>query len=389
MTNLYEILGLTNNASDDEIKKAYRKLAIKYHPDKNKEPGATEKFQEISNAYNILSDPEKKQNYDRFGTTDEQQMPDMSNMGGFNFPFNFNVKQQQKDNNINHTINVTLEEIYNEVTKEFTYKRKIYCETCDGTGCKNKQKNVCNICQGKGRKVKVMRMGPITQQIVEPCMNCNQTGEVVEPNNRCDNCNGRSFILKEKTINIPLKNGLDNGYKIKMENKGNILKSGKTDLIITFNILNHNIFTRQGDDLYIVLTIELYQALCGFNKLITHLDGKKLNINSSDLITENDKKMIAGKGMKNMKNNTYGDLIIGFKINYPKMEKYDGDDVEEIKKLLSKFNQKELKEESDIFRLENSNIETTYLQDYKQTKRNNQQNNNFNNVNIKPECNQS
>ena len=173
---LYDELGVSPSANEEEIKKAYRKMSIKWHPDKNPDnkEEATKNFQRISEAYSILSDREKRQNYDQFGMDFVNNQNDggvdpsdifsqFFGNGGSPFGFNFNHggQRQKPQEDIQLKLNVTLEQIYNEETVEINYSHKIYCKTCNGTGNKNKKKSKCTSCNGKGKKIQVIRMGPM------------------------------------------------------------------------------------------------------------------------------------------------------------------------------------------------------------------------------------
>lgn len=391
-TKLYDLLQVSPNATDKEITKAYRKLALKYHPDRNKSEEATEKFKEISNAYQILSDPEKKKMYDQFGISDESEPPPNDPFGsgspfGSGNPFSghpfgggspfggggdggifehifgqkMGKKREQRENVI-VPLFVTLEEVYCCAVKQVSYTQKVYCKDCDGTGSKNKVKTTCPICNGSKHQVKVLRQGNIVQQVVAPCSNCRATGTVIEESNKCETCNGNEFTKREKTINVTLTDFIENGFKIKAEGKGHQYKDYKTDLFIEINIQEHDVFKRTGNNLFMVIELELYQAICGFDKLVIHLDNSKIHVSNSGTIKIGQLKKIVGKGMKN-KTGQYGDLIIDFKINFPDIDTYDNDDREQIKALLSKFNETELKKEGIIRNMGNK-IEQTYLMDY-------------------------
>ena len=369
-TKLYDELGVSPNASESELKKAYRKLSIKWHPDKNpnNKDEATKKFQEISEAYSILSDPEKRSTYDQVGmdfVKNQSGGPGMDPSdifsqffggnspfgGGSPFGFNFGGRggrPQKTQEDINVKINVTLEQIYNEEFIDINYPQKVYCKDSDGTGTKSKKTPVCPDCNGQGKKVQVVRMGPMIQQMVQDCQKCRGTGRFVPENDKCPNCSGKGFNVKTKSIRIPLRNGLEKGNKIQLEKKGHQLKDGKTDLIIIIDELPHSNFKRDGSNLITEVTLELYQSLFGFDKIIKHLDGSNLHISSSSKIEDGDIKRIVNKGMMNLRTKVPGDLFIVFKVKYPKIDNYSIEEINTMKTLLSKNCKAELQMESDI-----------------------------------------
>jgi DnaJ homolog subfamily A member 2 len=391
-TTLYDNLGVSHDATEADIKKAYRKLSVKHHPDKNpnNKEEATLKFQQISEAYSILSDPEKREQYNQHGM---EFLKNQSGGPGFDpsdifsqffggggspfggdspFGFNFGGQQRQrKQEDIAVKINVTLEQIYNEETIDINYPQKNYCQDCDGTGSTDKQKSKCSDCNGNGQTVKVMQMGPMIQQVVQECHKCNGTGESISPDKKCKPCNGKSFTLKSKSIKLPLRNGLDTDNKIQLEKKGHIFKDSKTDLIVVINLTPHKLFQREGSTLITEVNLELYQSLLGFDKLVKHLDNSMLHVSSSSKIEDGEIKVIKGKGMYDLRNKSTGDLYIKFNVIYPKLDKYSSDDLEKLKKLLSKDLDFELMMEEEI-RTGKIKSEKTILENRKTSSRSNQ-----------------
>lgn len=367
-TKLYDVLGVKTDAKDNDLKKAYHKLSIKWHPDKNPDnkEEATTKFQEISEAYSILSDPEKRSMYDQIGMDfikNQDGGPGMdpsdifsqffggnSPFGGAPFGFNFNQGKpnQEKNDDIQIKLNVTLSQIYNEETINVNYPQKIYCKDSDGTGSKRKIKPKCPDCNGQGKKVQVVRMGPMIQQMIQDCQKCRGSGIFISPEDKCDSCSGKGYTVKSKTIQLPLRNGLDNGNKIQLEKKGNHFKDGKTNLIIQINVLPDNTFKRDGSTLITEVKLELYQSLFGFDKVVKHLDGSLLHISSSSKIEDGDSRIIRNKGMMDLRTKKHGDLLIIFKVNYPKVDNYEVEEINILKKLLSKNCQNEIETEDKI-----------------------------------------
>jgi len=194
------------------------------------------------------------------------------------------------------------------------------------------------------------------QQMIQTCDKCGGTGEVINPEMRCKVCNGQGFSASVKSINFPLKNGIDDGNKVQMERKGHNLKDGKTDLIIVINVIPDENFERNGTDLVTEMTIELYQSLFGFDKILKHLDNELLHISSSSKIEDNTIKKISNKGMVDLRTKRRGDLYIKFKVRYPKIEKFSNEEINLVKKILAKDFDIELQMENDI---KNGKIQST------------------------------
>lgn len=380
---LYNRLGVSPTADKNDIKKAYRKLSIKYHPDKNPndKDGATKKFQEISEAYSVLNDDEKRKQYDQFGmeSLKEGGGPGMNPedifsqfFGGGNpfgegtpFGFNFGQQQQHKEKeDIIVKIKVTLKQIYCEEITEVNFSQKIYCKDCNGSGSKTKTKTKCSDCNGKGKRIQMIRMGPMVTQTIQDCPKCGGKGEYVTKENRCPTCQGVSYTVKNKSISFPLRNGLDEGNRIQMEKKGHVFIDQKTDLIIVINIIKDRFFERRGPNLITKVNIKLYQALFGFDKILKHLNNDLLHISSSSHTEDKSIKKIAGKGMKDLKNGRYGDLFIEFNIQYPDVSSFSEEEINNLKKILSKNDKIELDTEESI---KNGTIKTikTVLEDSK------------------------
>jgi DnaJ-class molecular chaperone len=365
---LYERLEIDTNASQDEIKKKGKKLLVKWHPDKHPDnvEMATKKFQEIQEALQILENPEKRKLYDDIGMDYVKgDGPPEMNQGnpfgpggpfGAGFPFGdmfrgFGVNmggQEERKENIIEKLNVTLEQIYKQETVELKYKQKVFCTICSGEGTKDGNKSDCKDCNGKGMKIQVIRMGPIIQQAAGPCGTCRGKGKIVPENNKCDNCHGKGDVEKEKTIPIPLKNGLGNGVKLQLEGKGHHFKNHKTDLIVIINEETHSVFKRKGNDLYVEITLKLFQALFGFDKVLEHLDGRKLHLHCTGKTNFGSIRKISGEGMTDLRTGIKGDIIIKFNIDLPTIT---NETLEKALTLLDKkeaMNQKNLTKETDL-----------------------------------------
>jgi len=327
---LYDLLGVQSNASIEEITKSYKKLAFKFHPDKNKDniEESSKKLQELNQAKEILTNQEKRNMYDQLGmdfvngTIPQQQNinpEDLFGMfGGFpGNPFMQHKRQQQKENIVLNK-QVTLEEIYNETLVSVIFEQKHFCIQCNGEGTKDGLPSNCTTCDGKGVVIRIIQQGPIIQQIQMGCNVCSGSGKSKNSNDNCSLCNGSGYKMKEIKANIPLKNGLSDGQQVQIPNYGHNLKDGKTDLIIIINEKQHDIFKRKGNDLFIVVELKLFQALYGFNKIIEHLDKRKIHISYNGVTEYNTVRKIVGEGMHILNGSGgRGDLYIKFTIKLP------------------------------------------------------------------------
>jgi DnaJ-class molecular chaperone len=370
-TTLYDRLKINSDASDNDIKKAYRKLSIKLHPDKNPDKDTTNEFQSITEAYTILKDPEKRKMYDNIGMNyvknGDQPNIDPNEIfknffGGSGFPggfenmfggfrggmggmggFPFGRNTQQRSNNLDNCVIekfVTLEEIYNEKLIVINYDSKISCNACNGYGTKDKKTSTCKSCKGNGKNVRVVNMGHVIQQIMSECNDCNGTGEYINKNNICNTCAGLKTVLKSKSVEFNLQRNLNDDSKIILKNKGHNYKEGKTDLIIVIKIKEHPYFKKNYNNLFVDMNIKLYQCVFGFKKTLKHLDGRELLIELPPLdinsYSEDIHYVVKKEGMYD-KHNNKGDLIIKFNIDSININNLDEKEVNILQKLLVKI----------------------------------------------------
>ncbi|XP_019731536.1 dnaJ homolog subfamily A member 4 [Hippocampus comes] len=324
-TGYYDLLGVGSKASADEIKKAYRKLALKYHPDKN--PNEGEKFKLISQAYDVLSDPKKRDLYDQGG---EQAIKE-GGMGGGSSPMDiFNMffggggrmQRERRGKNIVHQLSVTLEDMYNGSTRKLALQKNVICEKCEGYGGKKGALEKCSSCKGRGVQIKVQQIGPgMIQQIQSMCGDCHGQGESFSSKDRCKNCSGHKVERKKKILEVHIDKGMRDGQKITFHGEGDQepdLEPG--DVIIVLDQKEHSLFKRSDDNLTMTMSIKLVEALCGFKKAISTLDDRTLLISSQpgEVIKNNDTKVIQNEGMP-VYRSPYekGQLFIQFQVEFP------------------------------------------------------------------------
>ncbi|XP_033824391.1 dnaJ homolog subfamily A member 4 [Periophthalmus magnuspinnatus] len=327
-TGFYDLLGVTPSASPDEIKKAYRKLALKFHPDKN--PNEGERFKLISQAYEVLSDPKKRDLYDQGG---EQAIKEggmnagQSPMDIFNMFFGGGgrMQRERRGKNVVHQLSVSLEEMYNGSTRKLALQKNVICEKCEGYGGKKGALEKCSSCKGRGVQVKVQQIGPgMIQQIQSMCSDCQGQGEKFSSKDRCKTCQGRKVERVKKILEVHIDKGMKDGQKITFHGEGDQepgLEPG--DVIIVLDQKDHPIYQRQGDDLITNMELKLVEALCGFRKTITTLDNRTLIINSApgQVIKPNDIKCIQNEGMPIYKDPyEKGQLFVNFQIEFPEKE---------------------------------------------------------------------
>jgi len=265
MTDYYSILGLNKNANDNDIKKAYRKLALKHHPDRG---GDEKKFKEIQKAYEVLSDNDKKMRYDQFGDENNGGLEDMfSHMfqGGF---------QQKRKQNPNIIVNVTILEAWKGCKKEITKNIKNNCLSCLGNGTKDgSQKPKCNTCNGCGMIKQIRQIGPgMIQQIQRPCNICGGSGNSRENFEKCIDCNGEGKVKRENKFIINIPKGVMSGEQLEEE-------MGNGELVnIIFKVIDDERYKKQKLDLISPLYLKLKEAISGFSKEYIFPDGTKEQI---------------------------------------------------------------------------------------------------------------
>lgn len=358
--NYYDILGVDKNASPEEIKSAYRKLAKKYHPDINKEAGADEKFKEVNEAYECLSDPQKKSNYDQFGSATGPQgfggfgggaggfsgfgdfgdFGDIfSNIFGGGFGGGVKTKQAQRGEDIQMQMNLSFEEAVFGCTKEIHVPRYENCSHCSGTGAKNgTEYTKCSECNGSGqvRYTTNTMFGTMVKQGV--CKTCNGTGRVIKE--KCTECSGQGYKKVNSTISVKVPAGIDDGQVLTMRGKGNCGKRGGEDgdLHIIVNVDEHKLLDRDGFDLHLKLYVPFYTLLLGGEVEIPLAKGTT-TLKIPELTQSNTIFKLRGKGIKYLNRETYGNLIVTVVAETPKsLSKADKKAIEELKKSLKPEN---------------------------------------------------
>ncbi|KAL5484133.1 hypothetical protein EMCRGX_G020581 [Ephydatia muelleri] len=346
-TKLYDILEVQPTSTQADIKKAYRKLALKYHPDKNPGPEAEEKFKEIAQAYEILSDEKKREIYDKHGEdglkTGGADMHGHSAMDIFDMFFG-GGRHGQRDNrskDMIHPLRVTLDDLYNGKTAKLAIQKNVICSDCKGVGGKEGSVRKCAVCNGTGVQITINRIGPgIVQQFQSQCRSCSARGEIIDEKDRCKTCQGEKVVRERKVLEVHIEKGMKDGTKITFRGESNQEPGYEPgDIIIVLDEQEHRIFKRKGSDLFMQMEIELSEALCGFKRVIQTLDKRSLLITShpGDVIQHDALKVVLNEGMPQLKNPfEKGRLIIQFYVKFPPNNFLTKDKLKGLAKLLSK-----------------------------------------------------
>lgn len=368
----YSVLGVDKSAAASDIKKAYYGLAKKYHPDTNKDPSSKDKFAEIQSAYEILSDPKKKEQYDQFGAAGFD--PSGSGMGGggggdpfggghpfsgfgahgggFGGGFNFedlfsaftgqqargqragarNPFQQEilVGDNIEVQTTISFMEAAKGTNKKITITPLVQCKTCSGSGLKTgATRTQCKTCGGTGTRVHFMQGG---FQMASTCGTCGGTGQTVPRGSECGGCRGEGVVREKTTLTIEIPAGIENGMRLRVDGAGDApatgrmpdaerqaARVGRGDLFLHVNVASDPRFSRQGSDVLYTATIPLTTALLGGEVTIPTLDGD-VNVRVNTGTGTGDKMTLAGKGMKklNARRGGSGDLRVEFRVAMPK-----------------------------------------------------------------------
>lgn len=347
----YEVLGVEKTATDEELKKAYRRLAKKYHPDANPDnkKEAEIKFKEVNEAYENLSDPQKRKMYDQFGFDGPQgfgggQGPfgqggyysyssgfdgfsDFGDLGDiFSSFFGGGTRASSRRNNgprkgadLNLNMDITFEEAYLGVEKEVVITRNETCTTCNGSGAKpGTSVTKCSVCNGTGQVRQVQNTILGQMQTTRTCSNCHGTGEVIkEP---CDMCRGKGTVRKQPKIKIKIPAGIDDNQTVVLRGEGEPGEKGgpKGDLYITVRIKKHNIYTRKGVNIFCEVPITITQATLGAELEIPMVDGTKETYKIPDATQTGTKFTIKNKGFKSLNSSVVGDFIFTVIVQTPK-----------------------------------------------------------------------
>eukprot|EP00349_Pseudokeronopsis_sp_Brazil_P009540 CAMPEP_0202971022 /NCGR_PEP_ID=MMETSP1396-20130829/22960_1 /ASSEMBLY_ACC=CAM_ASM_000872 /TAXON_ID= /ORGANISM="Pseudokeronopsis sp., Strain Brazil" /LENGTH=424 /DNA_ID=CAMNT_0049699977 /DNA_START=46 /DNA_END=1320 /DNA_ORIENTATION=+ len=323
---LYQILGVSKDADENEIKKAFKKLALKNHPDKG---GDEEKFKEISAAAEILLDAEKRKLYDQYGMeglegaggTEGHSAEDIFSMF-FGGGRGGRRSGPQRGEDIVHTIKVSLEDLYNGKTHRLAITRDKPCADCEGRGGKVGAEKSCTDCNGRGVRIAIRQIGPgMVQQMQTACNACGGAGKMMSEADKCKTCKGKKTFKDRKILEVAIEKGMSNGQKIRFSGEADeIPGTVPGDVIIVVQEKEHETFKRKGADLVVQMDLQLSEALCGFVKTITHLDDRVLKISgpAGKVVKHDSYKLIRGEGMPHLGNPfSKGGLFVHFNIIFP------------------------------------------------------------------------
>jgi molecular chaperone DnaJ len=339
--DFYNVLGVAKSASQDDIKKAYRKLAIQYHPDKNKDnkEQAEKKFKEVQEAYEVLGDDAKRRQYDTYGHVDENAAGFgggfRKNGTGFDFEdfgdigdifSNFfggggsGGGRRAKDSRVNgsdlrYELGLSLEEAFFGVEKNISFTAQTKCGSCKGTGCSSGKEDykTCSGCKGTGSK-RVQQGFFIMERT---CEECNGSGMKIA--NPCSTCGAKGRYNQKRSINVKIPAGVENEFKVRIQNEGEAGERGGNagDLFVQIKLQKHKIFERKGDDLLMTLTIPFTKACLGHEVEVIGVDKEKIKVQIPKGSQYGDNVFVEGKGMPLMNRGKRGRLILNLKLETP------------------------------------------------------------------------
>jgi molecular chaperone DnaJ len=357
--DFYDVLGVKKSATLDEIKQAYRKLALQYHPDRNKGKDAEEKFKEINEAYAVLSDPEKRRQYDAYGPDQfNQRFSEEDIFRGFDFQnifrnMGFDVNDQgfggfgniddifdnlfnrgsqygqgTRGNDILAKVRISMLEAVNGATKTISLKHIAQCDRCNGTGAEPGSNVIaCPTCNGRGQVANARRTPFGVMQTITTCPTCGGSGRV--PEKKCKKCSGTGRIQKEDHVEVEIPKGVDTGTRLRLRGLGDYGSSRRGDLYIDIEVEPDPRFKRKGDDLVTTVHVPFYTAILGGTVEVATIDGSEA-IKISPGTQSGDTAVIRGKGVPRFNRSGVGDEIIRIQVDTPK--KLTSEQAELIKK---------------------------------------------------------
>ncbi len=356
----YEILGVPKDASSDEIKKAYRNLALQLHPDRNPSKEASERFKEVNEAYAVLGDPEKRKQYDAYGPAAfgqhysqeeifrnfdfDQIFRDMGvNFGGIggmgpndifgSFFGQGPSRRRDVGQSILYKMDLTLEQIAKGTQQDITIKHVKRCDNCKGTGAEPGSKTIkCPDCSGKGQVVTTSNTFFGRMQTVTTCGRCGGKGRIYDK--KCRVCNGKGGVISTEKISVAIPAGVTEGMRLRLEGMGDYGAEGNGDLYVEVHELKHEVFIRDGDDIRTEAKVPFYTAVLGGRIVVPTLDGhRELTIDQG---TQQGKRIVLkGAGIKRLRGGGVGDEIITVSIDIPKSI------TQQQKELIEKFRSSE------------------------------------------------
>ncbi|MGY5146802.1 MAG: molecular chaperone DnaJ [Candidatus Nitrosopumilus sp. bin_7KS] len=343
----YEVLGVSKSSSPDEVKQQFRKLALKFHPDRNKSSEAGEHFKEISEAYGVLSDPEKKQIYDQHGHAGvdgkyssedifqgaqgggfDSIFESIFGRGGGGFGFN---QQQQQGSDLLYETHVTLEEVLHGKKMEINLQKQVQCDICNGSGAKpGTNKKTCGTCNGQGQVRQTRNMGFASFVTAAPCSACRGQGSIIET--PCNECKGQGRKKGSKTVTFDIPPGIDSGdYTVSGE--GNEIPDGVNgDLIVRIRVQPHSKFNRDGKDIFYDHDLSMIDAALGCEITVPTLEGtEKIKVDAGS--QPNTIIKLKGKGVTHINYRGKGDQFVRIVVNVPKkLNKHQKNLLDEFRK---------------------------------------------------------
>ena len=330
----YEVLGVNKGAAPDQIKSAYRKLAVKYHPDKNKDDkAAEEKFKEASEAYHVLSNSERKQNYDNFGhAAFENGGGGRSGFSNFDFSSHFSDifedffgegfggggrrsrRSNNKGSDLRYDLSINLEEAFTGKKQDIKFSTSEKCDTCSGTGSKpGHNVDSCSMCGGNGQ----VRSNQGFFTVQQTCPQCLGSGE--EITNPCTACSGQGKMQASKRLSVTIPKGVNDGTRIRLAGKGEVGSRGASngDLYLFINVNSHDLFKRSDENLFFECPISIADAALGASIEIPTIDGRKAKIKIPSGTQSGKQFRLKGKGMPYMKGSGTGDLYVQVNTEVP------------------------------------------------------------------------
>lgn len=336
----YEVLGVSKGASKDEMKKAYRKLALKYHPDRNQgDEEAENKFKEAAEAYEVLSDDDKRARYDRFGHAGVgssaaggyqsrgfedifSQFGDIFGDSAFSEFFGGGRRggrrRGQRGADIRIRMPLTLEQIYTGVDKKIKLNRFVTCEVCTGSGAKDGASfNTCPTCQGAGEIRQQAGGGFFQQIVVSTCPTCQGEGRIVTEH--CDNCGGKGRVQQSDTVDVKIRPGVGEGMYVKVRGQGHAGAKGGSagDLIVEIEEKPHDQFERDGDNLIHALFVSFPDAANGVKAQVPTINGKKVAFPIKAGTQPGTVVRLRGKGLPNVNGGAFGDMLVHINVWVP------------------------------------------------------------------------